>query len=145
MSQGLLHIHVPTRVHGHDAGRSVHMIRRGDEHRINVFLLLDQLPVVAMKNGIRVLLDVRRTTIQIHIAQGNEVDQPGAIEIRHVASGLTTNADAADVELLARRCETWAADHVTRHNLKPKGGSGGDELATIQGGSNGHKKATSWR
>ena len=75
MRQRLLHIDVAPGAHGHDAGRRMHMVRRGHEDGVDVLLLVDQFAVVAVELGIRVFFDGAGGVIEIDIAKGDDVGE----------------------------------------------------------------------
>ena len=132
VGEGLLHIDVASGAHGHDACRCMHVVRRGHEHGVDVLLLVDQFAVIAVELGIRVFFDRASGVIQIDVTKGHNVREAGVIQIPDVATALTTDADAAEIDLFTRRGEARATDDVTRDDLKAEhsGGGGFNELTT---------------
>jgi hypothetical protein len=120
VGERLLDIDVTPGTHGHDAGRRMDMVRRGDEHGVDVLLLLDQFAVVAIQLRPGIFFDRSGGVIEIHIAQRDDVREAGRVEIANVAPALTADADAAEVHLFTRRRESRAADDVRGTIWKPK-------------------------
>ena len=100
-------------LHGGHGNQCVRVIRRGDKHRLNVFLLVEHLAVVRVKLRVGVFLERMSRVIVVHITECHDVLRLEGLQIR---SAHPTDADAGDVDFLARRGLTCATQHVPGEN-----------------------------
>ncbi len=120
MGQRLLAIDMFAQLHGHDAGRRVVMIGRGDDDGIDLLYLFEHLAVIAIKTGARIFLAALAQPGVIHIAKRHDVFAGAGVG---VAGAFAVGADDGDVEFFARRFE---ADLGCGRITGQHGGAGGD-------------------
>jgi hypothetical protein len=123
------------------------MIRRADHHGIQSLLVRQHLAVVFVKRPTRISLRHRRLMLLLHIAKRGDLHIGKASEITCDAAALTTDAHAADVQLLRRRRHPRRPEHMTRDDVKTENsGSSSDEVAASGYGLEVlfHRMAGSW-
>ncbi len=160
--QRLLDVHVLSEIHGGERDRRVHVIRRGDDDRVDAFFFVEHLAIVlvslrtwhvlvgeachrvnlrpcpllferahhgnrAAGSGAAECLLVRQPRAQalricreaierlapvipVHVAHRDDVLRR---DVDHVGAALAADADARDVQPVARGLEAFA-EHVTR-------------------------------
>ena len=123
----LLDVNVLAGAEGGQGDRGVHVVGRGDHHRVDVFALVEEHAVVAVLLGLGERLEGAGGLDRIHVAKRND------ILARHVAehaAALAADADARDVELLAGR------GHAASQNMA------GDDVEGERGSANSLQEAT---
>ena len=97
----------------------VRMVRSRHNHRLDVLLLLKHHTVVTVFLRVRILFERLSCIFVIHIAKRHYVF---TFHLAYVIGALTSDADARDIELLARWCMVGPTENVTRYNCKRHGG-----------------------
>ena len=155
----LLDIHVLAERHRGQGDGGMQVIGRGNQHRVDVLLLLEHLPKIRVLRGVLIRLAklhiLRRRLAgarleprvegalhirEVHIAHGDDVLGE---HLRHVAHAHATDANARDVELSAGGAIAGATEHGARHNHRAEGerGAVGHEVTTGVGIRHGRR----WR
>ena len=112
--QRFLAVDMLTAFDGCHGGHRVAVVRRRDDHSVDVRILLVQhFPEVFVLPGVRVASKRSRCVAPVHVAQGDNVL---ALECLQVPGPLTSHADARDVQLFARWRLTWTAQHMARNH-----------------------------
>ena len=116
MSQRLFTINVLASFDGGYACNGMDMVRRGDHYRIDVLVLLVQhLAKIFVFFGLRVASERPACTPPVHIAQRHDVLTADGINI---AAALAADADAGNVDLLARRNMTRSSQNMPWNNCE---------------------------
>src|SRR5438093_1254648 len=111
--EGLLDVGVLACFHGEQAGRRVRVIGRGNRDRVDALrLLVEHLAVVAEALRLGVALKGVLGDFPVDVAQRVDVL---ALHALHVVAAHAADADASDVEPIARRPESAPQD-VARHD-----------------------------
>ena len=107
----------------------VHVVGRGDHHRVDVLLLVEQHPIVFVLLGLGMGGERLARLHRVDVAECDDVLDRHLAEI---AGPLAADPDAGDVQLLARRREP-SAQHVPGDDLEPESRCAGglQELATL--------------
>ncbi|MCX6894378.1 MAG: hypothetical protein NTZ16_02485 [Verrucomicrobia bacterium] len=113
MAERLLAIDVFAGADCRHGNHRVRVVRRGDHHGVNVLLLLQHLAVVGVKLRLGITRDDRRGVGGVNVAQGHDVF---TFEIAQVVFAHPADADAGDVQLLARRFLARTRDQPARQN-----------------------------
>ena len=126
----LLDIDVLPGAEGRHRDRGVHVVGRGDHHRVDVLPLVQEHPIVAELLGLREGLEGARRLVRVDVAQGDDV--LGGHVADHAAA-LAADADPGDVQLLAGRRESPARGRgAARRGMRR---SSRRRSARIRGGS----------
>ena len=105
---------------GINARHRVRMVGRGHRYRVDLFIhLIEHLAEVAVFFRFGEIIELPARLILIHVAQGNDIL---AAASSYARSALPGDADARDIQLVARRGLACAKD-VTRHNGKRRSGA----------------------
>ena len=91
----------------------MHVVGRGDHHRVDVLAFLQQHAVVFEDLRLGIRLEGVGGVFPVHVAQGHDVF---AGHLPQVARSLPAHADAGDVEFLVGRRLAASAQHVPRHD-----------------------------
>ncbi len=129
--QRLLNVDVLAPLHGGHRNHGVQVVRRGDDHRVDVLLLVEHLAEIRPLLRVGILLEDGGRVLGVHVAQGHDVlaRALGDVVLPHAA-----DADAGDVQLLARGRVARAAQDVPGHNRECRHGRRrADELAAATG------------
>ena len=106
----------PHRRHGNNG---MGMVGRGDDHGVNVLLLLQHHAVVFIHSCVRILVKRFGGIVRIHVAQGHNVFRLHGAQI---GSAHTAYANTGNIQFFTRRGVGRPAQHVTRYNVKYRGG-----------------------
>ena len=136
IGQRLLHIHMLAQRHRGQGDGGVQMIGCRNQHRVDVFLLVEHLPEIRVLPGVpvrfpefhvlrrglsraRLEAAVERTLHirEVHIAHRHDVLRE---HLRHVAHPHAADPHAGDVELRAGGAVAGATEHHTRHDHRAK-------------------------
>src|SRR5205823_5396128 len=98
----LLHIDVLARPQRRQRDGRVHVVRSADDHRVATLELLQHHPVIAELLRVWKSLGRAGREFPIHIAQSDDV-LAGDGRVAQNAAALPSDANAGDVQLLARR------------------------------------------
>src|SRR5690606_744487 len=109
----LLHVDVLATFHAELSGWTVYMIRGGDRHRVDVFLLLQHDPVVS------ILLRVREVfhrflcrTGKVDVAKCHYSFASVDRGVQDVAASFSARADGCQIELVRGCCKTYTAQYM---------------------------------
>ena len=105
----------PHRLHRDDG---VRMVRRCDDHRIEVCLAVEHLPVVCVDASGRELAKRACGEPQVGVAQRSDVL---AATAPNIGAPPAADPDSGDVERIARRLYARTAQDVTRHYHQRRG------------------------
>ena len=105
----------PHRLHRDDG---VRMVRRCDDHRIEVGLAVEHLPVVCVDASGRELAKGARGKTEVGVAERRDVL---AATTPNVGAPPAADPDSGDVERIARRLHARTAQDVTRHYHQRRG------------------------
>ncbi len=85
-----------TSLDGQHGGQGMMMIGRGNDHRIQVFYLLEQYPVIAIVGDIGQLFAKSFTPSVISVANGDDIL---TLHVVGIAFALAAGADDGDLQL----------------------------------------------
>jgi hypothetical protein len=100
MRERFLHIDVPADADGGQRDDRVGVVGRGHDHGVDVLLLVEHLALIAIDFGPGKLLERLGGVTLVHVTERHDVLGGALLE---VVVPYAANADAGDVELLARR------------------------------------------
>ena len=99
--QRLFAVDMLAQLHRGDAGDGVCVVRRGDDDRVDVLLLVEHDAKVLVPRRLGIFLELSLGPLVIDVAQGDDVlAQPG--DGVGIARALAAGADDRDIELVVR-------------------------------------------
>jgi len=133
MGHRLLHIDMLAGLDGCHGDHGVSVIRRGNDDRVDILLLVDHLPVVLVGLGLRILGEYFGGVAGIDVTQRDDILTGALLEI---VLPHAPHADGRDIQFPAGRSLAPGSDHVTGHNAECGNGSGGSgqETSPVQRG-----------
>ena len=109
-------------LNGFHRRKSMMVVGRGDHHTVDLFHLVQHLPVICELLRPGIPLENAGGMVLIHIAQGDDVL---ALHLAKVVGPLPPDADANQIQLLIRGGCPAQAQHPPRHNHETSRGKCG--------------------
>jgi hypothetical protein len=100
MHQRLLAVDMLARLQREHHRQRVRVVRRADDHRVDVFLTLEHAPIVRPQARVGEHLRRVRQVVQVHIAQGDDVL---AGDLAQVVPPAPADANHCDVQFIVGR------------------------------------------